>query len=147
MATFRFELNWRPSKEGKYVVYLRETIDGRRRLVKTPVVVDHHSDFNTKTKRQKWVRGNSDEVNRKNQLLRELLENVKARYLKRENQAQNGYGEYSRDMMPALVAESEPPYCYGPQPVLNEEEQDVLEKLKSMDRRRVEEIIKIYRSL
>ena len=126
------------------MVYLRESVEGKRRLIKTPVDVSRPSDFNTKTKRQKWVRGNSDEANRKNKLLLAILENAQAQYLIRENQAQSKCREYSIYMNLAIAAESEGPYEYGRPSKLNAEEQSVLEKLKSMDRERVKEILKIY---
>lgn len=111
MATFRFELNGRPSKDGKYVVYLRETIDGKRRLIKTSVTVNRPSNFNTKTKRQKWVRGNSNEANKKNQLLSQILENSKAKYSEHENHSERpGYKCYSEERVMALAAEIEPTY-------------------------------------
>ena len=120
MATFRFELNGRPSKDGKYVVYLRETIDGKRRLIKTPVTVSRPSNFNTKTKRQKWVRGNSDEANKKNRLLSQILENSKAKYSQRGNHSKSRDYENSleeREM--AFAAEIEAPYGYDMHAGLN----------------------------
>lgn len=128
MATFRFELNGRPSKDGKYVVYLRETIDGKRRLIKTSVTVNRPSDFNTKTKRQKWVRGNSDETNRKNRLLSQILENSKAKYSEHGNHPGRRDFEYSfeeRDM--ALAAETEPAYGYDMHAGLNSKDRFEIE--------------------
>ena len=39
MATFRFELNGRPTKNKTYVVYLRVTVGGKRKLIKTMVEI------------------------------------------------------------------------------------------------------------
>lgn len=128
MTTFRFELNGRPSKDGKYVVYLRQTIDGKRRLIKTPVTVNRPADFNTKTKRQKWVRGNSDETNRKNRLLSQILENSKAKYSERGNHPERRDFEYyleERDM--ALAAEIEPTYGYDIHAGLNSKDRFEIE--------------------
>ena len=146
MATFRFELNGRPSKEGKYVVYLRETIEGKRRLIKTPVMVDRRSNFNPKTKRQKWVRGNSDETIKKNQLLSKILENLKAKHSDPGNHSEsrdNGYF-FEKDM--ALIADIEPTYGYGQSVELNAEEREILDKLKTLSHERVEKIFKNYNS-
>lgn len=128
MATFRFELNGRPSKDGKYMVYLRETIDGKRRLIKTSVTVNRPSDFNTKTKRQKWVRGNSDEANRKNRLLSQILENSKAKYSEYGNHPGRRDFEYSfEERVMALAAETEPTYGYDMHAGLNSKDRFEIE--------------------
>ena len=57
MATFRFELNGRPTKNKTYVVYLRVTVGGKRKLIKTMVEIARPSDFNAKCKGENWVRG------------------------------------------------------------------------------------------
>ncbi len=50
MATFRFELNGRPTKNKTYVIYLRVTVGGKRKLIKTMVEIARPSDFNAKCK-------------------------------------------------------------------------------------------------
>lgn len=49
MATFRFELNGRPTKNKTYVIYLRVTGGGKRKLIKTMVEIARPSDFNAKS--------------------------------------------------------------------------------------------------
>ena len=48
MATYRFELNDKPSRNGKYAVFLRVTVNGKRKKFKTPVEVNRKSDWNQK---------------------------------------------------------------------------------------------------
>ncbi|BDW74496.1 hypothetical protein BFINE_02910 [Bacteroides finegoldii DSM 17565] len=46
MATYRFELNDKPSRNGKYSVFLRVTVNGIRKKLKTSIEVNRKSDWN-----------------------------------------------------------------------------------------------------
>lgn len=52
MATFCFALNGRSTRNKTYVVYLRLTVGGKRKLIKTPVDIPRPSDFNAKQGRE-----------------------------------------------------------------------------------------------
>lgn len=80
MATFRFELNGRPTKNKTYVVYLRVTVDGKRKLIKTMVELARPSDFNAKCKGENWVRGGVRDAKVLNSQLADILAKAKETY-------------------------------------------------------------------
>lgn len=47
MATFRFEVNNKPTKNKTYNILLCITVDGKRKRLKTSVDLKRRSDFNT----------------------------------------------------------------------------------------------------
>lgn len=80
MATFRYELNGRPTKNKTYVVYLRVTVGGKRKLIKTPVELARPSDFNAKCKGENWVRGGVRDSKALNSQLADILAKAKDTY-------------------------------------------------------------------
>lgn len=80
MATFRFELNGRPTKNKTYVVYLRVTVGGKRKLIKTMVEIARPSDFNAKCKGENWVRGGVRDAKVLNAQLADILARAKETY-------------------------------------------------------------------
>ena len=80
MASFRFELNGRPTKNKTYVVYLRVTVGGKRKLIKTPVELARPSDFNAKCKGENWVRGGVRDSKALNSQLADILAKAKDTY-------------------------------------------------------------------
>ncbi len=80
MATFRFELNGRPTKNKTYVVYLRVTVGGKRKLIKTMVEIARPSDFNAKCKGENWVRGGVRDAKVLNAQLADILAKAKETY-------------------------------------------------------------------
>ena len=44
MASFRFELNDKPTKNKTYVIYLRVTVNGKRKKIKTNIELSRPSD-------------------------------------------------------------------------------------------------------
>lgn len=80
MASFRFELNGRPSRNGRYVVYLRVTIGGKRKLIKTPIDMARPSDFNAKCKGENWIRGHVSNAKMFNGQLADILAKAKETY-------------------------------------------------------------------
>lgn len=80
MATFRFELNGRPTKNKTYVVYLRVTVGGKRKLIKTMVEISRPSDFNAKCKGENWVRGGVRDAKVLNAQLADILAKAKETY-------------------------------------------------------------------
>lgn len=80
MASFRFELNDKPTKNKTYVVYLRVTVGGKRKKIKTSVEVARPSDFNAKCKGENWVRGSVRDAKVLNAELAEILAKAKETY-------------------------------------------------------------------
>lgn len=56
MATFRFERNNKPSQNGKYMIFLCVTIEGKRKRTKTNIELKNPSQFNAKCKGDNWIR-------------------------------------------------------------------------------------------
>jgi len=80
MVTFRFELNGRPTKNKTYVVYLRVTVGGKRKLIKTMVEIARPSDFNAKCKGENWIRGGVRDAKVLNAQLADILAKAKETY-------------------------------------------------------------------
>lgn len=80
MATFRFECNNKPSKNGKYMILLCVTIGGKRKRTKTNIELKNPSQFNAKCKGDNWVRASVPESKKWNQELHDLLEEAKTTY-------------------------------------------------------------------
>ncbi len=80
MASFRFELNGNPTRNGTYVIYLRVTIGGKRKLVKTPLELARPSDFNAKCKGESWVRGHVPNSKAMNAQLADIIAKAKETY-------------------------------------------------------------------
>lgn len=80
MATFRFEVNNKPTKNKTYNILLCITTDGKRKRLKTSVDIKRRSDFNPKAKQDNWIR--SSEPNHKvwNVALAAELEKAKQTY-------------------------------------------------------------------
>lgn len=56
MATFRFEVNNKPTRNKTYVVLLCVTTGSKRKRVKTSIELKRRSDFNLKAKQDNWIR-------------------------------------------------------------------------------------------
>lgn len=80
MATFRFECNSKPSKNGKYVILLCVTINGKRKRTKTNIELKSPSQFNAKCKGDNWVRANVPEAKKWNKELHDIIEDAKDTY-------------------------------------------------------------------
>lgn len=80
MATFKLHLDNKPTKDGKYNVYIVVNVDGKRKHIKTSYQASRKSDWNKNPKNEKWFR--SSEINHKkwNEELSQELEKVKNKY-------------------------------------------------------------------
>lgn len=87
MATYRFELNDKPSRNGKYAVFLRVTVNGKRKKLKTPVEVNRRSDWNPTPKGDNWIRPSEPNSKVWNQTLSKTIKKAKETY---EELASNG---------------------------------------------------------
>lgn len=105
MATFRFELNGRPTKNKTYVVYLRVTVGGKRKLIKTMVEIARPSDFNAKCKGENWVRGGVRDAKVLNAQLADILAKAKETYKELDKEGEVTTGALAKEMN----AEAVPP--------------------------------------
>ena len=81
MATFRFEINKkRPTRNKTFIVWLRITTDGKRKLLKTPIELKSANDFNSKARQDNWIRPSEPNSAKWNNNLAEILENAKDTY-------------------------------------------------------------------
>ena len=80
MATFRFEVNNKPTKNKTYNILLCITTDGKRKRLKTSVEVKRRSDFNNKAKQDNWIRPLEPNYKAWNVALAAELEKAKQTY-------------------------------------------------------------------
>lgn len=58
MATFRFELDHKPTRNKTYNLYLMVTAAGKRTKKKTGIQLKRIDDFNPQCKGNNWIRAN-----------------------------------------------------------------------------------------
>ena len=81
MATFRFEINKkRPTRNKTFVVWLRITTDGKRKLLKTDIELKSANDFNSKARQDNWIRPSEPNSAKWNNDLADILEKTKDTY-------------------------------------------------------------------
>ena len=80
MATYRFELNDKPSRNGKYSVFLRVTVNGIRKKLKTSIEVNRKSDWNPTPKGDNWIRPSEPNSKAWNMILSKTIEKAKETY-------------------------------------------------------------------
>lgn len=106
MATFRFELNGRPTKNKTYVVYLRVTVGGKRKLIKTMVEIARPSDFNAKCKGENWVRGGVRDAKVLNAQLADILAKAKEKYKELDKEGEVTTVALAKEMNTEIVSPS-----------------------------------------
>lgn len=106
MATFRFELNGRPTKNKTYVVYLRVTVGGKRKLIKTMVEIAWPSDFNAKCKGENWVRGGVRDAKVLNAQLADILARAKETYKELDKEGEVTTVALAKEMNTEVVSPS-----------------------------------------
>ena len=106
MATFRFELNGRPIKNKTYVVYLRVTVGGKRKLIKTMVEIARPSDFNAKCKGETWVRGGVRDAKVLNSQLADILAKAKETYKELDKEGEVTTVALAKEMNTEVVSPS-----------------------------------------
>ena len=80
MATFRFEVNNKPTKNKTYNILLCITADGKRKRVKTSIELKRRSDFNTKARQGNWIRPVEPNYKAWNTALADELEKARQTY-------------------------------------------------------------------
>lgn len=106
MATFRFELNGRPTKNKTYVVYLRVTVGGKRKLIKTMVELARPSDFNAKCEGENWVRGGVRDAKVLNAQLADILARAKETYKELDKEGKVTTVALAKEMNTEVVSPS-----------------------------------------
>lgn len=106
MATFRFELNGRPTKNKTYVVYLRVTVGGKRKLIRTMVEIARPSDFNAKCKGENWVRGGVRDAKVLNAQLADILARAKETYKELDKEGKVTTVALAKEMNTEVVSPS-----------------------------------------
>lgn len=106
MATFRFELNGRPTKNKTYVVYLRVTVGGKRKLIKTMVEIARPFDFNAKCKGENWVRGGVRDAKVLNAQLADILAKAKETYKELDKEGEVTTVALAKEMNTEVVSPS-----------------------------------------
>ena len=106
MATFRFELNGRPTRNKTYVIYLRVTVGGKRKLIKTPVEIPRPSDFNAKYKGENWVRGGVRDAKLFNAQLADILAKAKETYKELDKEGEVSTALLAKEMNTEEVSPS-----------------------------------------
>ena len=106
MATFRFELNGRPTKNKTYVVYLRMTVGGKRKLIKTMVEIARPSDFNAKCKGENWIRGGVRDAKVLNAQLADILAKAKETYKELDKEGEVTTVALAKEMNTEVISPS-----------------------------------------
>ncbi|WP_303275265.1 site-specific integrase, partial [uncultured Duncaniella sp.] len=106
MATFRFELNGRPTRNKTYVVYLRVTVGGKRKLIKTMVEIARPSDFNAKCKGENWIRGGVRDAKVLNAQLADILAKAKETYKELDKEGEVTTVALAKEMNTEVVSPS-----------------------------------------
>jgi site-specific recombinase XerD len=88
MASFRFEISNKPTRNRVFPLYLVVSIAGQRKRIKTSVAVRRKSDFNSKAKQNKWIRPSEPLAEVWNKDLARDLEIARIKYEKLKNTGQ-----------------------------------------------------------
>ena len=77
MATYRFELNNKQTRNKKFQVLLCITINGKRKRIKTDIEVNKKSDWNSTPKGDNWIRPSEPNFKVWNQKLADIINEAK----------------------------------------------------------------------
>lgn len=107
MASFRFEANNKPSRSGKYSVFLCISTQGIRKRIKTTVELKDRENLNSTSGKDKWI--TSDEANYKklNSILADDLQRAKDAYSDLNKQ-----GKASAQKIIEVLNRTEKPFSY-----------------------------------
>lgn len=80
MATYRFEINAKPTRNQQYNILLCITIAGKRKRIKTGINLNRKKDFNAKCKGNNWVKASEPNAKVWNEALADILEDARKKY-------------------------------------------------------------------
>ncbi|MCK9627505.1 MAG: site-specific integrase [Bacteroidales bacterium] len=87
MASFRFEIGNKPTRNKTFQIFLVISIAGNRTRIKTSIAVNKKSDFNSKAKQNNWIRPSEPNALSWNQSLSKEIESARK---KTEEQRDSG---------------------------------------------------------
>lgn len=105
MASFRFELHHRQTRNKKYKLYLMITIAKKRKRVDTGIELLNINDFNPKAVRNNWIRANVSNAATLNERLRVILNKAQETY----NAISDKENVTANHLVKSLTAESSSP--------------------------------------
>lgn len=88
MAAFRFELDHRPTRNGKYNLYFIVSVKNKRTKRKTGIQLDRIDDFNPKARHNNWIKSSVLKAKVWNEQLRLLLVDAQEKYNELEDNGQ-----------------------------------------------------------
>ena len=106
MASFRFELDHRPTRNKKYNLYLMVTVGKKRTKRKTGIQLDRIEDFNPGCKGNNWIRANVLEAKSLNEELRLLLVKANETYNQLEDDGEVSSHRVIKTMNKEVVSPS-----------------------------------------
>lgn len=106
MATFRFELDHKPTRNKTYNLYLMVTVGKKRTKKKTGIQVKRIDDFNPSCKGNNWIRANVLEAKALNEQLRLMLIKAQETYNELEDDGSVSSASIIRTMDKEVVSPS-----------------------------------------
>jgi len=86
MATFTFEISNKPTRAGKFPIYLRITQNRKHKRIKTTIELNRKNDFNPKAKQDNWIKKQNPNYQKWNDVLVKELERGKDAFRKLEEE-------------------------------------------------------------
>lgn len=86
MATFTFEISNKPTRAGKFPIYLRITQNRKHKRIKTTIELNRKNDFNPKAKQDNWIKKQNPNYQKWNDVLAKELERGKDAFRKLEEE-------------------------------------------------------------
>jgi integrase len=105
-TTFRLEIDSRERKDGLLQVYVRITQDRKLKRVKTDVFLRKRSDWNPKASRENWVRTSDLDHVKKNQKLKDTLDELKETYDKQKKKGRVSISKVAKEYKKSDVSPS-----------------------------------------
>ena len=105
-TTFRLEIDSRERKDGLLQVYVRITQDRKLKRVKTDVFLRKRSDWNPKASRENWIRTSDPDHVKKNQKLKDTLDELKETYDKQKKKGRVSISKVAKEYKKSDVSPS-----------------------------------------
>ena len=106
MATFRFELDHRPTRNKTYNLYMMVTVGSKRTKKKTGLQLKKIDDFNPRCKGNNWIRANVPEAKVWNEKLRLMLVEANETYNKLENKGEVSANQVIKELNKEIISPS-----------------------------------------
>lgn len=106
MATFRFELDHRPTRNKTYNLYMMVTVGSKRTKKKTGLQLKKIDDFNPRCKGNNWISANVSEAKVWNEKLRLMLVEAYETYNKLENKGEVSANQVIKELNKETISPS-----------------------------------------